>query len=177
MVNSARRQRGGAPPVPSTIGAMVDTFCLMTPSGLIKNLFTTNPLVYLKDDSVGKVFIASKDRTVKITGITIQAMNVPSATWPADAVLIGATGYGEGKLMLSNGAAPMTTATGFTFNAGGTILSTSSMNISGLFGNATFSPWGAAGKNPDPIGAPAPIIMSPPPANVNMRIRFTLTPS
>jgi hypothetical protein len=67
-------------PVPSPVGAMVDTFCLMTPSGLITNFFTTNPLVYLKDDSVGKVFISSKDSSVKITAITIQGMAGPSAT-------------------------------------------------------------------------------------------------
>ena len=173
---SAAAKQVTARPVPSPIGATVDTFCLMMPSGLITNYFTTNPLVYLKDDSVGKVYIASKDPSVKITAITIQAMNVPSASWPADAALITATGFGDGKLKLSNGEAPMTNPNGFTFEAGGTIVSKSSLNISGLFGNATFSPWGA-GKNPEPIGAPPPIIMTPPPPKVNIRIRFTLTPT
>ena len=163
-------------PVPSPVGAMVDTFCLMTPSGLITNFFTTNPLVYLKDDSVGKVFISSKDSSVKITAITIQGMAGPSATWPADAALITAVGYGPGKLMLSNGAAPMTTPTEFTFDAGGTVVSKCSLNISGLFGTATFTPWGAV-RNPDPVGVPAPIIMTPAAGRVNMRIRFTLTPT
>jgi hypothetical protein len=166
-------------PPRSTVGPVIDTYFLLTPSG-IKNIYTTNAnvisLEISETDGVGKVNIGSKDQSAKLTAITIQGMSGAAAAWPADKDLITSNAYGIGKLIYGKNGVSLTTRKGFLFNNGGTIMYNAGLSISGLLANENSVVWGSPGKNPDPIGAPPPFGVSGGPGNVNVRIRFQLAP-